>query len=67
MIGALADTTLPEDLGLADAHEDELYEAHVEDMPWAWGILITQMAPPMHWRRCLQTSAKGLRPLESHH
>ena len=49
MIGALADTTLPEDLGLADAHEDELYEAHVEDMPWAWGdwlLLITRVAPP---------------------
>ena len=27
MIGALADTTLPEDLALTDAHEDELYEA----------------------------------------
>ena len=37
MIGALADTTLPEDLGLTDAHEDELYEAHIEDMPLAWG------------------------------
>ena len=27
MIGAWADTTLADDLGLADAHEDELYEA----------------------------------------
>ena len=27
MIGAWADTTLADDLGLVDAHEDELYEA----------------------------------------
>ena len=27
MVGAWADTTLAEDLGVADAHEDELYEA----------------------------------------
>lgn len=33
MIGAWADTTLADDLGLADAHEDELYDA----MDWLIG------------------------------